>query len=133
MEEQRTALIVSRFRDTRPDILLLKNFEKNCLACGNWESVFGPVLFPPTKISTRFFTALHFLARPVLKRILTERAVISLGLPYRHYLFGKTFPHLAFETPLRVLWTYDVWEPRFAEIAAIVREARIGLLLISSQ
>jgi hypothetical protein len=54
-------------------------------------------------------------------------------MPYRHYLFGKTFPHFALKTPLRVLWTYDVWEPRFDEIAGIVREARIDLLLLTSQ
>jgi len=126
-------LIVSRFRDKRPDTLNLQKLEKNCLAVGSWESCHGPVLFEPTKVSTRFFAAFHVLTRTLLRLIRSKRVVISLGLPYRHYLLGKTFPHFAVEARLRVLWTYDVWEPRFEEIAALVREARVGLLLLTSR
>src|SRR6187399_643380 len=108
--EGRTALVVSRFRDKRPDILILQNFEKNCLACGTWDSVAGPILFAPTKLSTRLYTTLHLLLRPLLERIRSQRVIVSLGLPYRHYLLGKTFPHFALHSPLRVLWTYDAWE-----------------------
>lgn len=132
MEKIRTALVISRFRNRLPDTLILQNLERNCLACSSWESFRGPVLFLPTKISTRFFTALHMICRPFLRKIKRRDVVLGLGMPYRHYLLGKTFPHFAFDTPLRVLWTYDVWEPRFADVAALVQEARIGLLLLTT-
>lgn len=125
-------LVTSRFRDQRPDILSLMEFEEDCLKCSTWQRRKGPILFPPTKVSTRLFTLLHVIARSFAVSSKSTNAVISLGLPYRHYFFGKTFPHFAVAGGLRILWTYDVWEPRFHEIASIVRQARIGLLLISS-
>lgn len=103
------------------------------MACGSWESRQGPLLFSPTKISTRFWTALHVFFQPLLKRINRPCVMISLGLPYRHYLLGKTFPHFAFQSPLRVLWTYDAWEPRFSHLAELVRETHVGLLLLTSR
>lgn len=132
MPRTRTALIVSRFRDQRPDILNLQDFEGDCLQRSDWERREGPILFLPTKISTRWFTLRHVLLRTFSVRSQREDAVISLGLPYRHYLFGKTFPHFALRGRLRVWWTFDVWEPRFGEIEEIVREARIDLFLVSS-
>jgi hypothetical protein len=58
--------------------------------------------------------------------------VVSLGLPYRHYFFGKTFPYFTFGSKLRVLWTWDAWEPKLEVIAALAREAKINILLVSS-
>ncbi|HST31161.1 MAG TPA: hypothetical protein VLK27_10035 [Chthoniobacterales bacterium] len=58
--------------------------------------------------------------------------VVSIGLPYRHYLFGKTFPYFTLGSKLRVLWIWDAWEPRLEGIAALAREARIDVLLVSS-
>jgi hypothetical protein len=133
MSDVRPALVVSRFRDPRPDILLLERMEQACLACGSWKAVYGPVLFRPLSVSTRLFTGLHSLLRPVLRRVELADVIISLGLPYRHYFFGKTFPYFTADARLRVLWSYDIWEPRFEEIAAMVREARINLFLISSR
>ena len=124
-------LVLSRFRDPRPDILLLMAFEKDCLRASTWTPCHGPILFQPTKASTRLFTLLHLLVRRFhVSR--TDRPIVSLGLPYRHYLFGKTFPHFAASGRMRVLWSYDVWEPRFDEIAAIVRDAQVDVLLLSS-
>jgi hypothetical protein len=58
--------------------------------------------------------------------------VVSIGLAYRHYLFGKTFPYFTFGSKLRVLWIWDAWEPRLKEIAELAREAKIDILLVSS-
>jgi hypothetical protein len=125
-------LVTSRFCDARPDLVVLHELEEDCLAHSTWKARRGPLLFPPVKVSTRFFTFLHSCLRPLLRGIETNRAVISLGLPYRHYFFGKTFPHFTFGARLRVLWLFDVWQPRFAEIAALVLEAQIDVLLVSS-
>ncbi|GGF11327.1 hypothetical protein GCM10011383_23170 [Hymenobacter cavernae] len=59
-------------------------------------------------------------------------AFISLGLPYRNYLFSKNYPYFTFDCDLRVLWTYDVWEPRYQEVENLVRESGTNLLLLSS-
>jgi hypothetical protein len=68
----------------------------------------------------------------MLRKTQREGSILSLGLPYRHYLLGKTFPHFAYRHSLRILWTYDVWEPHFSEVEAMVRDAEINILLLSS-
>jgi hypothetical protein len=122
----------SRFRDKRADILLLQAFEDFCAAHSGWKVVNGPVLFPPAKISTRFYTLLNTTSRPILGSIRRSGAILSLGLPYRHYLFGKTFPHLSCGYETRALWTYDIWKPGFDIFEQLVREANINLLMLSS-
>jgi len=122
----------SRFRDQRPDILLLQAFEEFCATHSEWKTADGPILFPPTKVSTRLYAFLHTVSRPVLRSIGRSGAVLSLGLPYRHYLLGKTFPYFALGYETRALWTYDVWEPGFDSFEQLVREAKINLLLLSS-
>ncbi len=126
-------LVTSRFRDDRPDILLLQSLEQACLRSSNWKGREGPLLFPPTKISTRIYTILQTALRPLLRRRRVDCVFLSLGLPYRHYFFGKTFPFFGFDSTLRVLWTYDVWPGHVDSLLRIVREARIDLLLVSSQ
>src|ERR1700682_30891 len=101
----------SRFRDKRPSILLLQAFEDFCAAHSEWKVVNGPILFPPAKISTRLYTFLNTTSRPILRSIRRSGAILSLGFPYRHYLFGKTFPYFGLSYDTRALWTYDVWEP----------------------
>ncbi|RZJ58543.1 MAG: glycosyltransferase family 1 protein [Hymenobacter sp.] len=125
-------LVTSRFQDNTPDRLLLQDFEQYCAQHSTWHSEQGPLLFSPGQVSSRLYTALHLAARPFLKYRKKRGAIISLGLPYRNYLFSKTFPYFALNYDLRVLWTYDVWEPRYAEVAELVRESRVGLLLLSS-
>ena len=122
----------SRFRDKRPSILLLQAFEDFCAAHSEWKVVNGPILFPPAKISTRLYTFLNTTSRPILRSIRRSGAILSLGFPYRHYLFGKTFPYFGLSYETRALWTYDVWEPGFDAFEQLVREAKINLLMLSS-
>ena len=122
----------SRFHDKRPDILLLQAFEDFCATHSEWKVVNGPILFSPAKISTRLYTFLNTTLRPILGSIRRRGAILSLGLPYRHYLFGKTFPYFDLSYETRALWTYDVWEPGFNIFEQLVREAKINLLMLSS-
>ncbi|RYE14986.1 MAG: hypothetical protein EOP34_04840 [Rickettsiales bacterium] len=57
---------------------------------------------------------------------------MSLGLPYNLFLFSKTFPYFTMNSDLRVLWTYDVWEPNYNRFEQLVRDSKINLLLLSS-
>jgi hypothetical protein len=125
-------LITSRIHDSSPDIALLQDFEQFCSKNSAWAVKKGAVLFSPRSISSRVYTACHTLLRPVLKKYKFNGAVISLGLPYRKTLFSKTFPYYALDCDLRVLWTYDVWEPDYVSVELMVREAGINLLLLSS-
>lgn len=125
-------LVTSRFQDDTPDRILLQDFEQFCVRNSPWQSKRGPLLFSPGQISSRLYTALHLVTRPLLQGYKKRGAALSLGLPYRNYLFSKTFPYFAFNYDLRVLWTYDVWQPRYQEIENLVRESRTNLLLLSS-
>ncbi len=125
-------LVRSRFNEPRPALLLLPPLEAACVRSGGWGVVQGPELFAPVKLSTRLYGALSLLLRPFLSQVRRPGAVVSLGLPYLHYLLGKTFPFFALGYDLRVLWTYDVWEPELESFCDMVRRARIDLLLVSS-
>lgn len=125
-------LITSQIRDTSPDISLLQNFEQFCARNSNWSSRNGAVLFSPRSISSRVYATCHTLLKPVLKNYKLRGAVISLGLPYRKTLFSKTFPYYTINCDLRVLWTYDVWEPDYVAVEKMVREAGVNLLMLSS-
>ncbi|WP_040300633.1 hypothetical protein [Arcticibacter svalbardensis] len=125
-------LITSRIRNNSPDLVLLGDFEQFCAQNSNWDIKKGIVLFAPSKISTRMYTWIHRFLSPVLKRFKIPGAVISLGLPYAYYLHSKSFPYYSYDCDLRVLWTYDVWEPRFKEVEQLVRKSKIQLLLLSS-
>ena len=118
--------------DDRPDFVDIRYLERACLRCTNWQEKFGAILFHPVKISSRLYTLFHTLLRPFVSKIRLGDVVVSLGLPYRHYLFGKTFPYFTFGSTLRVLWIWDAWEPKLEQIAALAREARINILLVSS-
>ena len=122
----------SRFRDKRADILLLQAFEEFCATHSEWKVVNGPILFSPAKISTRLYTFLNTTLRPILGSIRKSGAILSLNFPYRHYLFGKTFPYFGLSYETRAFWTYDVWEPGFDTFERLVREAKINLLMLSS-
>jgi len=128
----RITLVTSRLRDPRPDFVDLRSLEKGCLRSAKWKEKPGAVLFQPVKISSRFYTLLHTLLRPFLSGIRRNDVVVSIGLPYRHYFFGKTFPYFTFGSKIRVLWTWDAWEPKLKRIAALGREAKIDILLVSS-
>ena len=106
--------------------------ESWCLEQSNWNHVDGATLFPPLKISTRVYASLQRVLRPILSLPKRSGAVLSLGLPYLHYLLGKTFPHFARTYDLRVLWTYDVWEPSFPRFEHLIRTAKLDLVLLSS-
>ena len=125
-------LVKSRFHDKRPDILLLQALEEFCATYSYWKVVNGPSLFPPTKVSTRFYAIAATILRPVLGFWHKRGAILSLGLPYRHYLLGKTFPHFPQKYQVRALWTYDVWEPAFDAFEQLVRELEVNLLMLSS-
>jgi hypothetical protein len=131
-DSDRIALVTSRLRDYRPDFIDLRSLENACLRCTKWQARPGAILFHPVKVSTRLYTLFHTLLRPFLSGIRVGDVVVSLGLPYRHYFFGKTFPYFTFGSKLRVLWIWDAWEPRLEEIAALAREAKINILLVSS-
>lgn len=126
------SLITSRIMDNRPDVVDLRAVEQACLQFTKWQARPGAILFHPVKISSRLYTLLHTLLRPFLSGVRIADVVVSLGLPYRHYFFGKTFPYFTFGSKLRVLWTWDAWEPKLEEIAALAREAKIDILLVSS-
>jgi hypothetical protein len=128
----RIALVTSRLRDNRPDFIDLRSLEGGCLRSTKWQAMPGAILFRPVKISSRLYALFHTLLRPFLSRIRVADVVVSIGLPYRHYFFGKTFPYFTFDSKLRVLWIWDAWEPRLTEIAALAREAKIDMLLVSS-
>lgn len=128
----RITLVTSRLMDNRPDFVDIRSLEQACLRSTRWQVRPGAFLFHPVKISTRLYTLFHTLLRPFLSRIRVTDVVVSLGLPYRHYFFGKTFPYFTFGSKLRVLWIWDAWEPRLEEIAALAREAKINILLVSS-
>ena len=125
-------LITSRIRNNSPDLVLLGDFEQYCAKNSRWNIKQGTVLFAPSKISTRLYTWVHRILRPILKNFKIQGAVVSLGLPYAYYLHSKSFPYYSFSCDLRVLWTYDVWEPRFKEVEDLVRKSKIQLLLLSS-
>lgn len=118
--------------DARPDFDDIRALERACLQCTKWQARPGAVLFHPVKISSRLYTLFHTLLRPFLSRIHLDDVVLSIGLPYRHYFFGKTFPYFTFGSKLRVLWVWDAWEPKLEGIAALAREAKLDLLLVSS-
>jgi hypothetical protein len=126
------ALITSRLMDSRPEFDDIRALERACLECSKWKARAGAILFSPVKLSSRFYTLLHTVLRPFLSRIRLADVVLSLGLPYRHYFFGKTFPYFTLGSKLRVLWIWDAWEPRLEDIAALAREAQINILLVSS-
>ncbi|HEX4639162.1 MAG TPA: hypothetical protein VH170_06730 [Chthoniobacterales bacterium] len=126
------ALVTARLRDNRPDFIDIHSLEEGCLQSTSWQRKPGAVLFHPVKISSRLYTLFHTLLRPFVSRIRINDVVVSIGLPYRHYFFGKTFPYFTFGSKLRVLWTWDAWEPKLEKIAALAREARIDILLVSS-
>lgn len=128
----RVTLVTSRLRDARPDFDDIRALEAGCLKSTDWRAKPGPLLFHPVKISTRLYTLLHTVLRPILSRVHIDDVVVSIGLPYRHYFFGKTFPYFTLASKLRVLWIWDAWEPRLKEIAALAREAKIDVLLVSS-
>lgn len=126
------ALVTSRLRDNRPDFDDIRAIEQACLRCTGWRARPGAILFHPVKVSSRLYTLFHTLLRPFLSRICIPDVVVSIGLPYRHYFFGKTFPYFTLGSKLRVLWTWDAWEPKLEGIAALAREAKIDVLLVSS-
>ncbi|RYE11691.1 MAG: hypothetical protein EOP34_12020, partial [Rickettsiales bacterium] len=119
-------------KNSRPDILLLKDFERFCAKSSNWNTRQGAYLFWPIRISSRLYTGLHTILHPMLQSYKKRGAIVSLGLPYHLYLFSKTFPYYTISSDLRVLWTYDVWEPKFKEFEQLVRKSKINLLLLSS-
>jgi len=125
-------LICSQIRDKMPDILLLQDFEKYCAAYSGWKSKHGPVLFAPRKISSRLYTLIHKVSKPVLRMYKKKGAVISIGFPTSIYMHSKTFPYFTYKSDLRVLWSYDVWSPQFEKIEKLVRKSKINLLLLSS-
>ena len=125
-------LIKFRFKSARPDLLDIKKFEDFCAQNSTWNKVEGPLLIAPVKISSRFYSLLHIIFRPLLKNYKRSGAIVSLGLPYFIYLFSKTFPDFSFNYDLRVLWTWDVWQPKYDEIEKLVRRSKINLLLLSS-
>ncbi len=125
-------LVRSRFRDKRMDIMLLQVLEEICARDSGWKVVNGPILFPPAKISTRFYTLASTILRPLLASVRRKGAILSLGLPYRHYLLGKSFPYFREHYEIRALWTYDAWEPGFDAFERLVRELKVNLLMLSS-
>ena len=125
-------LVTSRICSKRPDFLLLMDFEKFCLQNTSWKIAQGAKLFSSIKVSSRFYTFLHRILCPILKIYRKKGAVVSLGLPYPLYLYSKTFPYFTFKSDLRVLWTYDVWEPNFEMFESLVRDSEINLLFLSS-
>lgn len=118
--------------DARPDFDDIRALEQACLKSTHWQAKPGALLFHPVKISTRLYTILHTVLRPILSSIHIDEVVVSIGLPYRHYFFGKTFPYFTLASKLRVLWIWDAWEPRLQQIAALAKEAKIDVLLVSS-
>ncbi len=125
-------LITSKIKSKRPDLLLLQDFEKFCAENSNWNTATGALLPHPNPISTRFYTLLHYILQPILRLYKKKGAVVSLGLPYRLFLYSKTFPYFTINSDLRVLWTYDVWQPKYREFEHLVRESKINLLMLSS-
>jgi len=125
-------LITARIRSKQPDIELLKKMELFCKTHSTWKTKTGPVLFVPRAVSSRFYTLIHYLAKPLIKRNKIKGAVLSLGFPYRPYFFSKTFPYFTRDADMRVLWTYDVWQPDYSRVERIVREGKVNLLLLSS-
>ena len=128
----RITLIASRLMDKRPEFDDIRALERACLECSKWQTKPGALLFHPVKISSRFYTLLHTVLRPLLSHIRRSEVFVSIGLAYRHYLLGKTFPYFTFGSKLRVLWVWDAWEPRLKEIAELACDAKIDVLLVSS-
>ena len=125
-------LVTSKIKKGSPDIALLQSFEQYCAKHSHWKIKSGPVLFAPSSISSRLYTLFHGLLSPMLKKYTMKGAVISLGLPYHYYLFAKTFPYFTLNSSLKVLWTYDVWEPDYKSVENLVRKSEVKLLLLSS-
>ncbi len=125
-------LITSQIPKSSPDITHLLAFEEYCKKQSSWTIKRGPKLFNPRSFSLRFYSGIQTLLKPILKQVKVKGAVVSLGLPYYHYLTAKTFPYYGTNCDLRVLWTYDVWEPDFERVAELVSKSKIELLLLSS-
>lgn len=125
-------LITSRMQKCSPDLALLQNFEQFCSKNSSWNTKKGPSLFAPRGLSSRLYTAAHTILKPLLGNLKKKGAVISLGLPYHNYLYAKTFPYFTMDCDLKVLWTYDVWEPDYPEVEQLVRKSGVNLLLLSS-
>src|SRR4029077_4860864 len=132
MLSNRIGLVASRLRDPRPDFIDLCSLENGCLRNTKWQAKPGAILFHPVKISSRLYTLFHTLLRPFVSSIRVTDVIVSIGLPYHHYFFGKNFPYFTFGSNLRVFWTWDAWEPKLEKIAALAREAKIDILLVSS-
>ncbi len=125
-------LITSRMQKCSPDLALLQNFEQFCSKNSSWNTKKGPLLFAPRALSSRLYTAMHTVLEPLLGNYKRAGAVISLGLPYHNYLYAKTFPYYTMDCDLKVLWTYDVWEPDYPEVERLVRKSGVNMLLLSS-
>ena len=125
-------LIKFRFQSDRPDLLALKSFEDFCSQHSSWCKQNGPLLIAPLKWSSRFYTVIHIFLRPFLKRYKKLGAILSLGLPYNIYIFSKNFPYFTMNCDLRVLWTWDVWQPKYEDVEKLIRKSGINLLLLSS-
>src|SRR5215468_7731392 len=103
-QSEQISLITSRLEDNRPDFDDIRALEKACLQSSKWRPKPGAILFHPVKVSSRFYTLLHAGLGFLLAGIRVADVAVSLGLPYRHYFFGKTFPYFTFGSNLRVLW-----------------------------
>lgn len=125
-------LVTSQIPKASPDITHLIAFEDYCKDKSSWTIKRGPKLFNPRSFSLRFYSFVQALLKPVLKRVKIKGAVLSLGLPYYYYLTAKTFPYYGTDCDLRVLWTYDVWEPDFKRVEELVNKSKLDLLLLSS-
>lgn len=126
-------LITSKIPKRSPDLELLQQFEQFCSLNSNWKTKKGPVLFSPRSISSRMYTLFHTLLHPVLRNFKKQGAVLSLGLPYPLYLYAKNFPYFSINSDLKVLWTYDVWQPVYTHFENLVRQSGVNLLLLSSR
>ena len=125
-------LITARIRSRQPDIQLLQKLELSCKRYSTWKIRSGPILFAPRALSSRVYTLIHYLLKPLLRSYKIKGAVLSLGFPYRLYFFSRTFPYFTRDADMRVWWTYDVWQPDYPRVEKLVREGKINLLLLSS-
>jgi hypothetical protein len=125
-------LVTSKIKKGSPDIDLLQRFEQYCAKHSDWKVRSGPVLFAPSGLSSRLYTLVHRLLKPLFRNYTMNGAIVSLGLPYHYYLYSKTFPYFTLNSSLKVLWTYDVWEPDYKSVENLIRTSGVNLLLLSS-
>ena len=102
---------------------LYYEFEARIINKPNWEIINGV-----GSIQARVLRQLLKFIPPIQLPIKKHKNYVVIG-----YQKEKFFPYFHFNADLKVLWTYDAWEPLFDEIEKTIRAYKINLVFTASK